>query len=82
MPFTDLVARAEFCETIDDLKSTVQEAEALSRCIQEHHWPSASIMTSNHHTRQAQLLWRKMTNHDAKLHIWVEEYWTRNFQQP
>lgn len=78
----DLAARVDFCETSGEVNSTVQEAQAVSVCIQEHHWQSVVIVTSNYHTRRAAMLWRRMTRYDPKLHIWVEGVTDPEFQQP
>jgi uncharacterized SAM-binding protein YcdF (DUF218 family) len=79
---SDLAARVDFCETGGDVDSTVQEAQAVSPCIQEHHWQSIVIVTSNYHTRRAGILWRKVTRRDPKIRIWIEGVTDPEFQQP
>ncbi len=78
----DLAARVDFCETNADVNSTVQEAQALGPCIQEHHWHSVVIVTSDYHTRRAGMLWRRMTRSDPNIHLWVEGVADPEFQQP
>jgi uncharacterized SAM-binding protein YcdF (DUF218 family) len=78
----DLAARVDFCETSEEVNSTVQEVQALRPCIQEHHWLSVAIVTSNYHTRRAGMLWRRMTRLDPNIHIWVEGVTDPEFQQP
>jgi uncharacterized SAM-binding protein YcdF (DUF218 family) len=78
----DLASRVDFCETGEDVNSTVQEAQALLPCIQEHHCNSVVIVTSNYHTRRAGMLWRKVTKPDPNLHIWMEGVADPEFQQP
>ena len=78
----DLAGRVDFCETSEDVNSTVQEARALLPCIREHRWHSVVIVTSNYHTRRAGTLWRKVTNPDPDLHIWIEGVADPEFQQP
>jgi hypothetical protein len=72
----------DFCETGAEVNSTVQEVKAVSPCIQEHHWQSMVIVTSNYHTRRAGILWRRLTRHDPKIHIWIEGVTDPEFQQP
>ncbi len=78
----DLAARVDFCETSADVDSTAQEAKALSPCIQEHHWRSVVIVTSDYHTRRAGMLWKRMNHSNPKIHIWVEGVADPEFQQP
>jgi uncharacterized SAM-binding protein YcdF (DUF218 family) len=79
---SDIAARVDFCETSEDVNSTVEEAQADSPCIKEHHWQSIVIVTSNYHTRRAGMLWRRMARHEPKLHIWIEGVTDPDFQQP
>lgn len=76
----ELAARVDFCETGADVDSTAQEAQALLPCIEEHHWNSVVIVTSNYHTRRAGILWRRTTKPD--LHLWVEGVSDPEFQSP
>ena len=78
----DLAARVDFCETSADVDSTVQEAQALGPCIQEHHWHSVVIVTSDYHTRRASMLWKRMNRSNPKIHIWIEGVADPEFQQP
>lgn len=56
----DLAERVDFCDVGAEVDSTLQEAEAIGRCIQEHHWKSILVVTSNYHTRRAGIIWRKV----------------------
>jgi uncharacterized SAM-binding protein YcdF (DUF218 family) len=78
----DLAARVDFCETSEDVNSTVQEAQALLPCIQQHHWHSIMIVTSNYHTRRAGMLWGRIIRSDPDVHLWVEGVPDPEFQQP
>jgi DUF218 domain len=77
----DLTDRVDFCETGEDVNSTVQEAQALLPCIQDRHWHSVVIVTSNYHTRRARMLWRKVTKPDPNLHIWIDGVADPEFQE-
>jgi DUF218 domain len=79
---SDLAGHVDFCETSGEVNSTVQEVQALSPCIQEHHWQSIVVVTSNYHTRRAGMLWRKVTRNDSKIHLWIEGVTDPEFQQP
>jgi uncharacterized SAM-binding protein YcdF (DUF218 family) len=79
---SDVAARVDFCETSGEVNSTVQEAEAVSPCIQEHHWQSIVIVTSDYHTRRSGMLWRRVNGRDAKTHLWIEGVSDPEFQQP
>ena len=79
---SDIADRVDFCETGPEVNSTVQEAQAVSSCIQQHRWQSIVIVTSNYHTRRAGMLWRSMTSHDPNLHIWLEGVTDPEFRQP
>jgi hypothetical protein len=79
---SDLAARIDFCESSGDVNSTRQEAQVLSSCIQQHHWQSIIIVTSDYHTRRAGMLWRRAIRHDTKIHIWIEGVTDPEFQQP
>lgn len=78
----DLAGRVDFCETGEDVDSTAQEAQALLPCIEEHHWSSVVIVTSEYHTRRARMLWKRMNHSNPKIHIWVEGVADPEFQQP
>jgi hypothetical protein len=79
---SDVAARVDFCETGEAVNSTVQEAQALDACIREHRWQSIVVVTSNYHTRRAGIIWRKITAHDANLHLTMEGVGDPEFQQP
>jgi DUF218 domain-containing protein len=78
----DLAGRVEFCETSGDVNSTVQEMHALTPCIEDRHWHSIVIVTSNYHTRRAGMIWRKIAARDPNIHVWIEEVADPEFQQP
>jgi uncharacterized SAM-binding protein YcdF (DUF218 family) len=79
---SDLAARVDFCETGGEVNSTAQEVQALGPCVQEHHWQSIVIVTSDYHTRRAGMLWRRAIVRDSKVHIWIEGVADPEFQQP
>jgi uncharacterized SAM-binding protein YcdF (DUF218 family) len=56
----DLAARVDFCDVGPDVDSTLQEAQAIDHCIQDHNWKSVVVVTSNYHTRRAGILWRRV----------------------
>jgi DUF218 domain len=78
----DLAALTDFCEIGEDVDSTMQEAQALTPCIQEHHWQSIVIVTSNYHTRRARRIWRKVIHGEPNIHIWIDGVTDPEFQQP
>jgi len=79
---SDVAARVDFCETGEAVNSTAQEAQALNACIREHRWQSIVVVSSNYHTRRAGIIWRRMTAHDASLHLAVEGVDDPEFRQP
>lgn len=79
---TDLGARVDFCETGDDVNSTLEEAQALLPCIRQHHWNSVVIVTSTYHTRRAGILWRRLIRSDPNIQLWMEGVADPEFQQP
>jgi DUF218 domain len=79
---SDIAARIDFCETSGEVNSTLAEAQVLSSCIQEKHWQSIVIVTSDYHTRRAGMLWRRVTRHDPKIHLRIEGVTDPEFQQP
>ena len=79
---SDLAARVDFCEIGLDVDSTLQEAKAVAPCIQEHHWQSIVIVTSNYHTRRAGILWRRVIRREPKIYVWIEGVTDSEFQQP
>lgn len=78
----DLAALTDFCELGEDVDSTMQEAQALTPCIQEHHWQSIVIVTSNYHTRRARRIWRRVIHSEPNIHIWIDGVADPEFQQP
>ena len=78
----DLASRVEFCEMPAGVNSTTQEVTTLSSCIQDHHWQSVIVVTSNYHTRRARIIWRRITRHDPNLHVFVEGVADPEFRQP
>jgi uncharacterized SAM-binding protein YcdF (DUF218 family) len=69
----DLADRVEFCEIGTNVDSTLQEARAIGSCIQERHWTTIIVVTSNYHTRRAGMIWRKvMRKQNPSLQIWVQ----------
>ena len=50
-----------FCETPPEVNSTRQEAEAISPCVRDQHWKNVVVVTSNYHTRRADMIWRNVT---------------------
>jgi uncharacterized SAM-binding protein YcdF (DUF218 family) len=80
---TDAAARTDFCETGAEVNSTLEEAQALSACIQDHHWRAVAIVTSDYHTRRAGMLWRRaLKERNAGVHIWIDGVADPEFQQP
>ena len=77
----DLAALTDFCEIGEDVDSTMQEAQALAPCIQEHHWQSIVIVTSNYHTRRARILWKRITRGEPNLHVWIDGVTDPEFHQ-
>jgi len=78
---SELAARVDFCETTGEVNSTSQEAQALLQCIQERHWQSIAMVTSDYHTRRAGMLWRRMTD-DSRTRVWVEGVTDPEFRTP
>jgi len=79
---SDLAALTEFCEIGGDADSTLQEAQALNPCIQEHGWQSIVIVTSSYHTRRARIIWRKVIHGEPNIHFWIDGVTDPEFQQP
>ena len=79
---SDLAALTEFCEIDGDADSTLQEAQALNPCIQEHGWQSIVIVTSSYHTRRARIIWRKAIHGEPNIHLWIDGVTDPEFQQP
>lgn len=77
-----LAARVDFCETGDQVDSTIEEMRALAPCIREHHWNSIVIVTSNFHTRRAGMIWKKLGKEDPNLRISMVGVDDPEFPQP
>ena len=61
-----------FCTASLDVDSTEQEALTLAGCIREHGWQSIAIVTSDYHTRRAEMIWRKtLRQQHLPIHLWV-----------
>jgi len=78
----DLAARVDFGETGPDVNSTLQEMQALLPCIEEHHWRSIVVVTSNYHTRRAGRIWREVSKLDPNIRVWIEGVADPEFPQP
>jgi len=77
----DLAERVDFCEVGANVDSTIQEARVIGSCIQEHHWNTIVVVTSNYHTRRAGMIWRKvMRKQNPSLQIWVHAAHDPEFQ--
>jgi uncharacterized SAM-binding protein YcdF (DUF218 family) len=79
---SDIAARIDFCETGAEVNSTKQEAQVSGQCIQEHHWRSIAIVTSDYHTRRAGMLWKGINRNDPGLHLWIVGVADPEFRQP
>jgi len=80
---TDAAAHVDFCETGAEVNSTLQEAQALSACVEEHHWHAVAIVTSDYHTRRAGILWRRtLKGRSAGVSVWIDGVADPEFQQP
>ena len=77
----DLAAKVDFCNTEPDLTSAQQEAQALSRCIEEHGWKSIALVTSNYQSRRVRMIWRKtLLDDEASVYVSVEGVPDPDFQ--
>jgi hypothetical protein len=80
---SDAAGRVDFCETGAEVNSTLQEAQALIPCIEEHHWHAIAVVTSDYHTRRAGTLWRRAVKERSPgVHIWIDGVADPEFQQP
>jgi DUF218 domain-containing protein len=77
-----IASRVDFCELSGAVDSTAQEMQALGPCIEDRHWRSIVIVTSNYHTRRAGMTWRKLTAQDPNVHVWIEGVDDPEFQRP
>lgn len=79
---SDIAARVDFCETGGEVNSTIEEMQAITPCVQQHHWTSIAIVTSDYHTRRARMIWRKALTLDPNLHFSIHGVFDPEFQQP
>lgn len=79
---SELASRVDFCESGGDVNSTLQEAQAVLPCVQQHHWQSIEVVTSDYHTRRAGMIWRKLAKQEPKMHAWIVGVADPEFQQP
>ena len=77
-----LAARVDFCETGEQVNSTLEEAKSILPCIREHRWQNIAVVTSNYHTRRASLIWKKLVQPDASLRLWIIGVDDPEFRQP
>lgn len=76
-----LAERVDFCQVGADVDSTLQEAQAIDACIQQHQWKKIAVVTSNYHTRRAGMIWRRvMRKRNPNLQIWVHAVDDPEFQ--
>lgn len=78
----DLAARVDFCETGNQVDSTLEEMQALTPCIQDHHYQSIVVVTSNYHTRRAGIIWRRFAAHNPTIGVSILGVDDPEFQQP
>lgn len=69
----ELGDRFQFCVTGPGVDSTEEEAQAVLPCVEEHHWQSLIVVTSNFHSRRARMIWLRVWKRRAPpLRIWVD----------
>ncbi len=78
----DLASRVDFCETGDDVNSTVEEMRVLTPCIRERHYQSVVIVTSEYHTRRAGMIWKRLSAQEPNIRLWIVGVEDPEFQQP
>ena len=78
----NLAARVDFCETGDDVDSTMEEMQALTPCIREHQYHSIVIVTSNYHTRRAGIIWKRFSAQNPNIRLWIIGVDDPEFQRP
>lgn len=78
----DLAARVDFCETGPQVDSTLEEMQALTPCIREHHYTSIAVVTSNYHTRRAGMIWKRFAAQNPDVRLAVVGVNDPEFQQP
>jgi uncharacterized SAM-binding protein YcdF (DUF218 family) len=77
----DLAERVDFCDVGADVDSTLQEAHAIGKCIQEQRWGSVVVVTSNYHSRRAGIIWRRvMRKENPALQVSVYGVADKDFQ--
>jgi uncharacterized SAM-binding protein YcdF (DUF218 family) len=54
----EIAQKVVLCEVSNEVDSTAEEAAALRGCLVAHGWRSVIVVTSNYHTRRAQMIWR------------------------
>jgi uncharacterized SAM-binding protein YcdF (DUF218 family) len=54
----ELASRVVICPL--DADSTIGEAQRFRKYIQQNHWHTMIVVTSNYHTRRAGIIWRKV----------------------
>ena len=80
---SDATAQVDFCQTGTEVNSTRQEAQAVSACVEQHHWHTIAIVTSDYHTRRAGLLWRRtLKERNLEVNLWIDGVTDPEFQQP
>jgi uncharacterized SAM-binding protein YcdF (DUF218 family) len=80
---SDLSSRVDFCDTSAEVNSTAEEAEAAMSCVQQHHWRSIAVVTSDYHTRRAGILWRRVIKQrDPTMSLSTEGVADPEFQRP
>ncbi|HEV2304704.1 MAG TPA: YdcF family protein [Candidatus Acidoferrales bacterium] len=76
----DIASQFQFCETVN-VDSTEQEAMAMMPCVQQRHWRSLIVVTSNFHSRRAGLIWRRTWKHvQPPVQMWVDGVDDPSFQ--
>lgn len=78
----ELAARVDFCETGNQVDSTLEEMQALTPCIRDHHYRSIVVVTSNYHTRRAGMIWKKFAAQNPTVRLSILGVDDPEFQQP
>lgn len=55
----EIAGRFGFCVTGPEVNSTEEEALAIMPCIEAHRWHSLIVVTSNFHSRRANMIWQR-----------------------
>jgi uncharacterized SAM-binding protein YcdF (DUF218 family) len=70
---SEIASHIGFCETDSNVNSTEEEAQAVMRCVQDEHWNSVIIVTSDFHSRRAGIIWHRTCKREhAAIQISVE----------